>query len=307
MFGLEKEDPNVTQNRQRYVGGSDVPTILGINPYRTQYELAREKIGLTERTFEGNEYTQFGNVLEPQIRDYINAIYDKKFVVDTYIDEERHIRSNVDGIDRELELLLEIKTHGKHYHQNIYEAQMQLYMWQTGCQKGWLALYQRPEDFNTDFESGRLELKEIPRDEEQIQRILAAIETFWIRCEYLKETPKMGEKAYMTNGTEMQIYAAKLERATPHLLEMKRATKAYEEEYEAWKKKLYEVMAENNIKKFETPTFIITQVLPSKGSRFDSKRFKAEHGDLYQDYQTPTERKGYVKITERKRSHANLT
>ena len=99
-FGVKKQDINVTANRHKYVGGSDVPTILGINQYKNQYELAREKMGIDEREFITNAYIQFGNQLEPQIREYINAVNDTQFVVDSYVDEQQHIRSNVDGIDR---------------------------------------------------------------------------------------------------------------------------------------------------------------------------------------------------------------
>ncbi|MDK7119595.1 YqaJ viral recombinase family protein, partial [Streptococcus oralis] len=85
--------------RNIYVGGSDVPTILGINKYKSQFELAKEKTGIQPSQFTGNEYTAFGNALEPQIRDYINAINDTHFIVDTTVNEEKHIRSNVDGVD----------------------------------------------------------------------------------------------------------------------------------------------------------------------------------------------------------------
>ncbi|MDK8230763.1 YqaJ viral recombinase family protein, partial [Escherichia coli] len=67
-FGLQKVDKNVTENRNIYVGGSDVPTILGINKYNSQFELAKEKTGIQPSQFTGNEYTAFGNALEPQIR-----------------------------------------------------------------------------------------------------------------------------------------------------------------------------------------------------------------------------------------------
>ena len=119
-FGLKKQDTNVTQNRNIYVGGSDVPTILGINPYKTQFQLAREKIGLTISDFNGNEYTTFGDQLEPQIRDFINVVNDTSFIVQTFVDEDKSIRSNVDGIDLKEKILLEVKTHGKTPKEKIY-------------------------------------------------------------------------------------------------------------------------------------------------------------------------------------------
>src|SRR5690625_168231 len=155
----EKHDPNVTINRNMYVGGSDVPTILGINKYKTQFELAQEKVGIKKSEFKGNEYTHFGNILEPQIRDYINMVNEINFQSDTKINEELGIRSNTDGVDLEADLILEIKTHGKNPTLKTYEAQMQLYMWQFDVNYGWLALYERPTNFDTEFDADRLKIE----------------------------------------------------------------------------------------------------------------------------------------------------
>ena len=186
-FGQQKQDDNVTKKRNVYVGGSDIPTILGINKYKKQDELALEKAGLVEREFITNQYIQFGNILEPQIRDYINAVNQTNFIEGTYIDEEKAIRSNVDGIDKEENILLEIKTHGANPAMKVYEVQMQLYMYQSGAEVGWLALYQRPKDFDIEFDRNNLRIVEIERDEELIQDILNKVEAFWKQCQQLKK------------------------------------------------------------------------------------------------------------------------
>ena len=295
-FGVKKQDINVTANRHKYVGGSDVPTILGINQYKNQYELAREKMGIDEREFITNAYIQFGNQLESQIREYINAVNDTQFVVDSYVDDQQHIRSNVDGIDKDKGILLEIKTHGKNPKQEVYEVQMQLYMYQTDTDMGWLAMYERPDDFDTEFDADRLVIKEIPRDDDKIEEILDAIETFWIRCEYLKEKPTMDKNEFMTVGTDMDKTIAKLNQYEPMIAHMKKELKKAEKIEKDLKDELYEKMTENNIKKMETPLLTVTRVLPSTYSRFDSKAFKKDHEDLYEQYQTESERKGHVRL-----------
>lgn len=300
-FGIQKQDANVTEKRNIYVGGSDVPTILGINQYKTQYELALEKTGIKPKEFTGNEYTAYGNQLEPQIRDYINATTEANFIVDTHIDEEYKIRSNVDGVDYDLSLLLEVKTHGKNPNLKVYEAQMQLYMFQLDLKEGWLALYERPEDFDIEFDAKRLKVEVIQRDEKMINKILSSIETFWIRCEYLKDNPGMTEDEFMTIGTDMDVALAKFNKVAPRLLQLKKEVAKLEAIEKEAKDMLYQKMAENDIKKWETPFFIVTRVLPSKSNRFDSKRFKEEHPEVYEEYLTPSERKGYVKLTERKK------
>ena len=52
---LNRHEPNVTENRHKYVGGSDVPIILNLSQYKTQFELAQNKIGIVKSDFKGNE------------------------------------------------------------------------------------------------------------------------------------------------------------------------------------------------------------------------------------------------------------
>lgn len=288
-----KAESNVVENRHMYVGGSDVPAILGISKYKTQFQLAKEKTGIEPSEFKGNEYTEYGNVLEPQIRDYINAINNTNFVPDTRIDREKGIRSNTDGYDAENQLILEIKTHGKTPDIKSYEAQMQLYMWHFGVKFGWLALYERPENFDIEFDADRLQIEVINRDDEYVQKILDAIETFWIRCEYLKDNPEMTEQEFMAIGqNEIYIVAKQVEK-----LELQIASfKQLEEQYKAMKNKLYQLMEEYDIKKWETDRVVITRVLPGKRKSFDSTRFKKEHPELAQQYIKVSPTAGSIRI-----------
>lgn len=288
-----KAESNVVENRHMYVGGSDVPVILGISKYKTQFQLAKEKTGIEPSEFKGNEYTEYGNVLEPQIRDYINAINNTNFVPDTRIDREKGIRSNTDGYDAENQLILEIKTHGKTPDIKSYEAQMQLYMWHFGVKFGWLALYERPENFDIEFDADRLQIEVINRDDEYVQKILDAIETFWIRCEYLKDNPEMTEQEFMAIGqNEISIVAKQVEK-----LELQIASfKQLEEQYKAMKNKLYQLMEEYDIKKWETDRVVITRVLPGKRKSFDSTRFKKEHPELAQQYIKVSPTAGSIRI-----------
>lgn len=195
-FGLKKDDPNVVKKREIFVGGSDVPTLLGINKYKTEFELAQEKAGIVIRPFISNPYIQFGNQLEPHIRDYINAVNGLNFVVDTYVNENKRIRSNVDGIDKEHNILLEVKTHGVKPTLKVYEVQMQLYMDQIGCEYGWLALYKRPKNMDIEFDKSNLVIKEIDRDDNLIELIHKKIERFWEKLELIKAKPNMTQEEW---------------------------------------------------------------------------------------------------------------
>lgn len=56
-------------------------------------------------------------------------------------------------------------------------------------------------------------------------------------------------------------------------------------------------MDEDGVKSVDNPRIKITIVADSTSSRFDSKRFKADHSDLFSQYSTETTRAGYIKTT----------
>jgi putative phage-type endonuclease len=287
-------DANVTENRHRFVGGSDIPTILGINKYKTQFELAQEKVGLKESDFKGNEYTEFGNVLEPQIRDYINVVNGTSFSPDTKIDYGHSVRSNTDGYDFENNMILEIKTHGKTPTLKAYIAQMQLYMAQFGCEYGWLALYERPDNFDAEFDNNRLKVQLIERDDEYVQKIYEAVETFWIRCEYLKENPNVTESEFNNFGqNEVAPLANEVAKLEISLLQVKEL----EQQLKDAKQRLHDAMESYDIKKFETNSVIITRTLPTERKSIDSTRLKKEHPEIAAAFEKVSKVKGSVRIT----------
>lgn len=294
---LETTDKNVSENRRLFVGGSDVPIVLGISKYKNAFDLAKEKVGLVPKVFDSNEYTEYGKVLEPQIRDYINAINETNFQPDTAINKELCIRGNADGVDYDEKLLLEIKTHGKNPTRNVYEAQMQLYMYLFDLPAGWLAMYERPENFDAEFDADRLKIEVVHRDDQYIEDILQKIQLFWKRCEALKENPEMKEIDFYSislkeESNEIAVLANQVERFELQLQQFKEIEKQYKE----MKDKLYAAMEVNNIKKFETEHIVITRILPSTRESLDSKKIKADHPELFEKYKKVSTVSGSVRI-----------
>lgn len=296
MFGLQKQDPNVTEKRDQYVGGSDVPVILGLSKYKTQYELAREKAGIVKPEQISNPYIQFGNCMEPVIREYINTMNSLKFTPATFLDSDDFIRSNVDGYDDENKIVLEIKTHGANPTEKVYEAQMQLYFYQTGCNYGWLAMYKRPKDFDLEFDVANLQVKEIERDEAAIEKILDAIETFWIRVEYLKEKPDMTETEYYSIGNDVDKLVARVERFELQMMEFQKKADELKDQQKEFREQLYKKMEENDIKKIDTGDLVITRVLPTTKKTVDSKSLKVKEPDIYKKYLKESKVKGSIRI-----------
>lgn len=64
------------QERSKGLGGSDAAAILGLNPWKTNVQLYREKIGaVTPPDISDKECVQFGHKIEPIMRDFVRATH----------------------------------------------------------------------------------------------------------------------------------------------------------------------------------------------------------------------------------------
>lgn len=297
-------DFDVTIDRDKYIGGSDIPIIMGLSSFRTRWQLLLEKAGLEQSNFGGNAYTEYGNILEPKIRDYVNGYFGTDFAPHQIIDDD--LRANMDGFDKNC--VLEIKTTStvadeisgyKHY-----LVQLLFYMEMANVDCGILAVYIRPEDFNTDFEPSRLVIHRVLRKDHQtlIGEIAAEIERFRVDLEQLKENPLLSEQDFQPN---------ELVQLSNKVLVMEKQLanyKALELQYKELKQQLFEAMQTHNVKSWKTINGVTitrvdaTQPTTKTVQEFDADRFKADCPDIYTKYIKETEkttagRSGYVKIT----------
>ena len=296
---------NVTENRNLYIGGSDIPIIMGISPFKTRFDLLLEKAQLQENEFKGNEYTEYGNILEPQIRDYINKNSKNIFVEDKKIIND--IRCHVDGFNQK-DTILEIKTTSQIHElvdgYRVYLVQLLFYMSNYNVKKGKLAVYERPKDFNVEFDEERLEVFDIniKDHKELVEEIWQAVEQFRMDLNKIKENPFL---------TEEDLQPKKLIKLANEVVSLEKQLASYKEienKYKLLKTQLYETMEEFNIKKWTTNNGTqITRVLASedtivKETIFNETKFKEENKELYDQYLEEKEtvkkgRAGYVKIT----------
>lgn len=296
---------NVTENRNLYIGGSDIPIILGISPFKKRFDLLLEKASLQDNDFEGNAYTEYGNVLEPKIRGFINKGLKNQFYEDKKIIDD--VRCHVDGFNGK-DTILEIKTtsqiHSTVDEYKVYLVQLLFYMFNYDVKKGKLAVYNRPKNFDADFDENRLQLFDINIKDykELLEDILQAVEQFRIDLAKVKENPFITEEELQPK--ELILLSNKVAE-----FELKLANfKELEAQYKEVKAKLYEEMEKHNIKKWTTNNGVqITRVLTtpdttSKELVFNVDKFKEENNELYQQYEEEIEvvkkgRTGYVKIT----------
>lgn len=292
------KDQNVIMNREKYVGGSDIPVIMGLSPYSTPYELALEKAELIEREPGASAYTEYGEILEPLIRSYINEQNNLNFKPSTKIHEENRIRCNVDGYEKDKGFLLEVKTHGANARQDMYEAQIQFYLHVFGLKTCWLAMYKRPADFeyNLDayrFDANNLYIQLIEYDAAYAAKIMAAVDCFWRQVDELKKNPTMSEhEFYQIGNAEIMAVVSKL---TEFENEIQRL-KALEKESNNLRKELLDLMEKTGLKQINTGGVVVTYIAPTERKTVNTKLLAEELPDVYEKYMSLTPVKASVKV-----------
>lgn len=294
----------VRDERWRYIGGSDISAIMGISPFKTRFQLLQEKARIVEPDFKGNEYTEYGNKLEPLIRDYVNETLNRNFAPDVLIDGD--FRFNFDGLDKEHNEILEVKTtsqiHEKLDDYKTYLVQLLPYMRSVGAEKGYLAVYERPEDFDETFNPLQLTIYEVLIGDysDLLEEIDTQVEMFKRDLKKLRENPFITEEELQP--TEVVETANKVLALEQQLESMKQL----EKELKSAKAELKRLMQENGVKKWITPNGTKITLVPDGEdtviSAFNEKKFAEEKPDIYAEYledKLKAGRSGYVRITTR--------
>lgn len=298
---------SVKQDRDKFIGGSDIPVIMNLSPFKSRYNLLLEKAGYREDDFTGNVYTEYGNALEPMIRDWINTDLKDKFVEGKHTreaegDEIIGVRIHTDGENNDA--ILEIKTTSQIYDSvndyKLYLVQLLYYMVLTGKEYGYLAVYERPEDMSIEFNSSRLHLYKIAASEYTglISDINEAIERFIEDLQKVKDNPFI---------TEEELLPKEIPDITERILAFESQLeylKQVEKTVKAEKEKLKKAMIAANVKSWRTPNgYLITRVEDGEDSVkkvFDEASFKKDNKDLYDKYLVDKITKGkagYILIT----------
>lgn len=304
-------------DRHKYIGGSDIPIIMGISPFKSRYDLLLEKAQIKENDFEGNVYTEYGNVMEDKIREHINLYHNLTRGLKRFTEAEHkfkyerngtkgNIRLHTDGENSET--ILEIKTTSQLKETvddyKVYLVQLLTYMYYTQRPNGLLAVYERPEDLSTDFNPDNLHIYEIQLGDykELMDEILDAIELFLVDLEKVKANPFI---------TEAELLPQDITSITNRILKLEDRLKSYqqiEKQIKDEKENLRQAMIEHKVEKWETPNGIKVTLVPDTPAKttvktvFNEDKFKENYTDLYNSYMEEKEvksshRKGYVKIT----------
>lgn len=302
---VEYGEFDVSLDRDKYIGGSDLPVICGISKFKTRWQLLLEKAGLQEDTFSGNPYTRYGHYIEPFIRDHINLVYNTQFIPNRVINGD--IRCHTDGFNGEC--VLEIKSTSEIFSTvegyKVYLVQLVKYMEQNEVKKGILAVYERPEDLSREFDATRLQVFEIRLEDHRklLDYVNKEIERFRTDLERLKDNPLLTEQDFLPTNPGLIALTNKVVAFEKQLLAMK----DIEAQLKEAKRQLYSEMLKHGQKSMNLPNGTrLSRVdeVPAKTKTitvFDAERFKLENPGLCQSYLRKVEkqtngRAGYVRI-----------
>lgn len=110
--------------RQAGIGSSDAPIIMGVSPYTKLHKLWEQKVGIS-KGFGGNWATMRGNQMEPKAR----ADYELRYGIEAppmlvIHSQYDFMRASLDGYNRDLGIVLEIKCPGKKDHTCAEQGQV---------------------------------------------------------------------------------------------------------------------------------------------------------------------------------------
>ena len=277
--------------RKKGIGGSDAAAIAGLNPWKSPIAVYLDKIGETE-PIEDNERMRIGRDLE----DYVA----KRFVEATGMKVRRRnailqhseypfMLANVDrlivGKKEGLECKVTNSYAKKEWEDEIpiyYEIQCHHYMAVTGYKAWWIACLIGNEKFV---------YKRIERDEEVIKNLIKIERDFWENYVIPRQMPapdgsdaatEIIKKMYPNSNPEQVIklpksYESKLQR----LDEIKELIRKLDREKKQIEQEIQVKMGENEIAIIGDRRVTWKTI---HSNRFDSKRFKQDHPDLYKKY-----------------------
>lgn len=298
-------------DRQKYIGGSDIPAIMNLSSFKTRWQLLREKAGLEKDDFEGNAYTEYGQEMEETIRDYINMTtgamftegkHYEKIVIDGVEQTDIEIRCHTDGENDEA--VLEIKTTSQLYDDvsdyKSYLVQLIYYMHVAGRLKGVLAVYERPDDFSTEFDPNRLQIWNVKLEtfDALEDRIVDEVNKFVLDRAKLIANPFLTEEDLLPK--DISVIAETVLVIENRLKEFKEL----EKEYDRQKESLLKAMQDAGVPSWRTTNgYLITAVAEVPASTtteevLDTDRLKTERPELFK----PDADGGYMKTVEKTKS-----
>lgn len=290
--------------RRKGLGGSDIGTILGLNPFKTAFQLWLEKTGQVEpEDISDKIHIQIGNELE----DLVARIFEQETGLKVQKDNKTHYHKDypylLANIDRKIvgeKALLECKTTSafskKQWEDDevpdSYLMQVQHYLNVLDYDYAYIAVIIGNSDFV---------YKKIERDDELISMYTDIASKFWLENVQKGVEPDFDytdKQAidYITSDIDGDTEIIATEDEARHLIdavyfkEQKKTMEEYGKKSETLIKK---AMGASDAGVLKSEEYIAKLSRYYKDS-FDTKKFKKDHPGIYEKYTT---KKPYTRLT----------
>ncbi|MFK8242842.1 MULTISPECIES: lambda-exonuclease family protein [unclassified Facklamia] len=292
--------------RSKGIGGSDVGTLLGLNPFKSKYQLWLEKTGQLEAPDIGsNVAVQIGNELE----NLVARLFMQETGLQVQKDNKTYFHKDypflLANIDRKIigqKALLECKTTSAFNKAQweddeipaSYIMQVQHYLNVLDYDKAYIAVIIGNHDFIW---------KEIERDQELIDMYTKEAETFWNEHVLKNAAPEIDGLSVTKSALNLVEYepvnTLPMFKAQEEQLEQITVIKSQIEELSTLQteleNKIKGYMVEQEAEGLESSKFIVTWKEYNRTS-IDSKALKKEMPEIYDKYsKTSTSKRFTVK------------
>jgi putative phage-type endonuclease len=294
---MTEEDWQKYREKQKGIGGSDVATILGLNPYKSAFTLWLEKTGQIAPPVINNEYVEWGNILEPVIREKFARetgfeVFENPYVLQH--DEYDFMVANIDGevIDPAYggeHGVLEIKTAGDRMRAdweegppNHYMLQIQHYLAVLGYNYAYVAVL---------IGGNHFKYFKIERDDYVIDKIISAEREFMRLVEERiapEITGHQSDSDYLASAYPEAVddtgeLSSDLEALAIRYTELQKEIKTLQDEADYIKNRIKLEAKELKVLRSD---FVRVNMPTVNKISFDSKKFAADHPELYEEYKT---------------------
>lgn len=291
--------------RRRGIGGSDAAAILGLDPYKSAFEVYAEKLGLKAEE-PGNEAMRQGRDLEAYVAARFEEAKGKKVRRRNSIFQHPKYPWMIGNIDRWVvgeKAGLECKTtsvlNKTKFAQGEYPAnyyvQCMHYMAVTGAERWYLAVLVLNKAFHVFT---------IERDEAEIQALIEAERRFWEE-HILKEIPPSPDGSESAAELIRTFYPAAKEGKEAALFGQEDKIRAYldleaqiaelERRRDALKQEIQLAMGEAELGR---AAGYVVEWRNQVRQTLDTARLKAEQPELYRQYLKPVQTVRVFKIKE---------
>ncbi len=214
--------------RKRYLGASDCPVVMKLDPWRSPHDLFEEKLGLIKSV--ENAAMRRGKELEPYAREEFEKVTGIKMTPQVLFHPEvKYMMASMDGVSEDGKTAVEIKVPGEATYKlamagkvpEHYNAQLQHQMAVAGLQS----------IFYFCFDGSTGIVLEIERNNDYIDTIYREEAEFWNRLQNFDPPP-------LTNRDFTEMDSLEWKQTAFEYANMKSLREKYEKEEEALKQRL---------------------------------------------------------------------